>query len=73
MSEDKDTLFGRLAVEHGYVAQEQLGEAREAQAPGAGQASPCALRTGGGAGMIAIPLPRRAAVQFRLKQDNMER
>ncbi len=35
MPEDKDTLFGRLAVERGYVAQEQLDEAREAQERGA--------------------------------------
>jgi len=35
MPEDKDTLFGRLAVEREYVAQEQLDEAREAQERGA--------------------------------------
>ncbi|MHC4202535.1 MAG: serine/threonine-protein kinase [Planctomycetota bacterium] len=35
MPEDKDALFGRLAVEREYVAQEQLDEAREAQERGA--------------------------------------
>ena len=36
MPEDKDTLFGRLAVERGCLTQEQLDEAREAQERGAG-------------------------------------